>query len=59
VAAYALFRTDFHSIEAAMDFIFERSEDGKVQHIFVGYLPAPVYAEEEHLPYLDAARGNR
>ena len=28
VAAYALFSTDFVSIDAAMDFIFEKRQDG-------------------------------
>ena len=42
VAAYALFSTDFVSIDAAMDFIFEKRQDGsnnKMQHIFVAYVP--------------------
>ena len=47
VAAYALFSTDFVSIDAAMDFIFERSQEGnesnfkvgKMQHIFIPYVP--------------------
>jgi len=44
VAAYALFSTDFVSVESAMDFIYEKVEgmvDGgeKFAHKFVGCLP--------------------
>ena len=43
VAAYALFSTDFRSIDAALSFIYEREEaagDAMVRiHPFVGCLP--------------------
>lgn len=46
VAAYALFSTQFASIDAAMDFIFEvrgaedgAGPEGMMQHSFIPYLP--------------------
>ena len=45
VAAYALFSTNFVSLEVAMDFIYEKEEDlvdGRFKYIhkFFGCLPA-------------------
>ena len=43
VAAFALFSTEFRGLDTAVDFIFERQEDGasqgKMQHKFVGIFP--------------------
>jgi len=43
VAAFALFSTEFRGLDTAVDFIFERQEDGasqgKMQHEFVGIFP--------------------
>lgn len=60
VAAYALLKTDCRGMDAAMDFIFERSEDGaepgKMQHPFVTYLPEQsVKRQDSNLFYLNDA----
>ena len=44
IAAYALFSTNFASVSAAMDFIYEKEDDvidgqAKFVHTFVGCLP--------------------
>ena len=62
VAAYALFSTEFAGIDAAMDFIFEKSQnddeanrEAKLQHIYVAYVPegAEDLEESKALPYLN------
>ena len=59
VAAYALFSTDIVGIDAAMDFIFERSGDsqtGKMQHVYLPYVPEECDDDDNQeaaMPYLD------
>ena len=48
ISMYALFATNFHSVNRAMDFIYEKEEDlstGKLVmlHPFVGYDPELKY----------------
>lgn len=60
VAAYALFSTNFNSVESAMDFIYEKEDDiqdgrAKFVHTFVGCLPNTSEFTERafnNLPYL-------
>lgn len=62
VAAYALFSTDFASINAAMDFIFERDQSAnpKMQHVYLPYVPEGAQDEEskQSEPYIDDSKAN-
>ena len=55
---YALFATNFHSVNRAMDFIYEKEEDITtgdfvMLHPFVGYIPETNYEKDDVLADLE------
>ena len=58
MAALALFSTDFASLEAATEWVYEVVEDadprtGQMRHPFVGCLPDIERFTSKNIPYLD------